>query len=221
MRGDAGAGAVPAAPVHAPRPSSDRDPTREGRLNMRKVVVSTYVTLDGVFEDPAWSAPYWSDRAQQIAHEQLFASDALLLGRRTYETFAASWPTQEWIEREGDFAERMNGLPKFVASTSLEEPLEWQNSRLLKGDIAEEIRKLKEQPGQDILMYSSAKLMHTLMEHGLIDDFRIWVHPLVLGSGGRLFEEGVDKTELKLVDTKTLPSGVTILAYERAASRVR
>jgi dihydrofolate reductase len=184
---------------------------------MRKVVVSTYVTLDGVFEDPAWSAPYWSDEAQQFAREQLFASDALLLVRTTYETFAASWPTQEWIEREGDFAERMNGLPKFVASTSLEEPLEWQNSSLLKGDVAEEVRSLKDQPGQDILMYSSAKLMHALMEHGLIDDFRIWVHPLVLGSGGRLFQEGVERTELELVDTKTLPSGVAILAYERAA----
>jgi dihydrofolate reductase len=184
---------------------------------MRKVVISTYVTLDGVFEDPAWSAPYWSDEAQQFAHDQLFASDALLLGRTTYETFAASWPTQEWLEREGDFAERMNGLPKFVASTSLEEPLEWQNSSLLKGDVAEEIRKLKDEPGQDILMYSSAKLMHALMEHRLIDVFRIWVHPLVLGSGGRLFQEGVEKTELKLADIETLPSGVAILAYERAA----
>jgi dihydrofolate reductase len=184
---------------------------------MRKVVVSTYVTLDGVFEDPAWSAPYWSDEAQQIARDQLFASDALLLGRRTYETFAASWPTEEWIEREGDFAERMNGLPKLVASTSLEEPLEWQNSTLVKGDVAEEVRGLKDQPGEDILMYSSAKLMQALMEYGLIDDFRIWVHPLVLGSGGRLFPEGVERTELKLVDTKTLPSGIAILAYERAA----
>jgi dihydrofolate reductase len=184
---------------------------------VRRINVSTYVTLDGVFEDPVWSAPYWSDAAQQIAHDQLFASDALLLGRTTYETFAASWPTQEWIEREGDFAERMNSLPKFVASTSLEEPLEWQNSSLLKGDVAEEVRGLKDRPGQDILMYSSAKLMRALMEDGLIDVFRIWVHPLVLGSGGRLFEEGVEKTELKLVDTKTLPSGVAILTYERAA----
>jgi dihydrofolate reductase len=190
---------------------------RKRRITMRKVVVSTYVTLDGVFEDPAWSAPYWSDEAQQFARDQLFASDALLLGRTTYETFAASWPTQEWIEREGDFAERMNSLPKFVASTSLEEPLEWRNSSLLKGDVAEGVRELKDQPGEDILIYSSATLMHTLMEHGLIDEFRIWVHPLVLGSGGRLFPEGVERTELRLADTKTLPNGVSILAYERAA----
>jgi dihydrofolate reductase len=118
----------------------------------------------------------------------------------------------------GDFAERMNSLPKFVASTSLEEPLEWQNSSLLKGDVAENVRRLKDQPGQDILMYSSATLMHALMEHGLIDDFRVWVHPLVLGSGGRLFQEGVERTELKLVDTKTLPNGVAILSYERAGN---
>ncbi len=185
---------------------------------MRKVVVSTYVTLDGVFEDPAWSAPYWSDQAQQFAHDQLFASDALLVGRRTYEAFAASWPTQEWIEREGDFAERMNSLPKYVASTSLSEPLGWQNSSLLSGDIAEEVRNLKDQPGEDILMYSSVELMHTLMEHDLIDDFRIWVHPVVLGSGKRLFKEGMEKTELKLADTTTLPNGVVVLAYQAAAS---
>jgi dihydrofolate reductase len=185
---------------------------------MRKVVVSTYVTLDGVMEDPAWSAPYWSDEAQRFAHDQLFGSDALLLGRRTYELFAASWPTREWIEREGDFAERMNGLPKFVASTSLEEPLEWQNSSLLKGDVAEEVRKLKDEAGQDILMYSSVELMHTLMQDDLIDEYRIWVHPLVLGSGGRLFKDGIDKVELKLADTTTLPNGVVVLAYQRAAN---
>jgi dihydrofolate reductase len=183
---------------------------------LRNVVVSTYVTLNGVFEDPAWSAPYWSDEAQQFARDQLLTSDALLLGRNTYEAFAASWPTEEWIEREGDFAERMNSLPKFVASTSLEEPLEWQNSSLLEGDVAEEVRKLKDQPGQDILMYSSVELMHTLMEHGLIDEYRIWVHPVVLGSGKRLFKEGIEKTELKLADTTTLPNGVAVLAYQPA-----
>jgi len=183
---------------------------------MRKVVVSTYVSLDGVFEDPAWSAPYWSDEAQQFAHDQLFASDALLLGRTTYEAFAASWPTEEWIEREGDFAERMNSLPKFVASTSLEEPLEWQNSSLLEGDVAEEVHKVKDQPGQDILMYSSVELMHKLMEDDLIDEYRIWVHPVVLGSGRRLFKEGIEKTELKLVDTTTLPNGVVVLTYQPA-----
>jgi dihydrofolate reductase len=183
---------------------------------MRRVVVSTYVSLDGVYEDPAWSAPYWSDVAQQFAHDQLLASDALLLGRKTYEVFAASWPTQEWIEREGDFAVRMNSLPKHVASTTLEEPLKWENSSLLKGDVAEAVAKLKQESGQDILMYSGANLMHTLIEHELIDEYRIWVHPLVLGSGKRLFRERIAKTELELVDTTTLSKGVVILAYRPA-----
>jgi len=183
---------------------------------LRNVVVSTYLTLDGVFEDAGWSAPYWSDGAQQLARDQLWASDALLLGRNTFELFAASWPTEEWIEREGDFAERMNALPKFVASTSLEEPLEWQNSSLLKGDVVEEVRKIKDQPGHDILMYSSVELMHTLMENDLIDEYRLWVHPVVLGSGRRLFKEGIEKTELELADTTTLPNGVVVLAYQSA-----
>jgi dihydrofolate reductase len=183
---------------------------------MRRLVVSTYVSLDGVFEDPAWSAPYWSDEAQQFAHDQLFSSGALLLGRTTYETFAATWPTEEWIEREGDFAERMNGLPKFVASTRLEEPLEWQNSTLVKGDVAEAVRKLKDEPGQDILMYSSVELMHTLMENDLVDQFRIWVHPLILGSGRRLFKDGIERTTLELVETTRLPNGVVVLAHRTA-----
>jgi dihydrofolate reductase len=183
---------------------------------MRKVVVSAYVTLDGVFENPAWSAPYWSDEAQEFARKQLWASDALLLGRTTYEEFAASWPTDAWIEREGEFAERMNSYPKYVASTSLEEPLEWSNSSLLKGDMAEEVGKLKQDSGQDLLMYSSVELMHTLIQHGLIDEYRIWVHPVILGSGRRLFKDGVNKTELKLVETTTLPNGVVVLDYQPA-----
>jgi dihydrofolate reductase len=174
---------------------------------MRKVVVSTYATLDGVFENPAWSAPYWSDEAQEFARKQLWASDALLLGRTTYEEFAASWPTDAWIEREGEFAERMNSYPKYVASTSLEEPLEWSNSSLLKGETAS---------GQDLLMYSSVELMHTLMQHGLIDEYRIWVHPVILGSGRRLFKDGVNKAQLKLVETTTLPNGVVVLDYQPA-----
>jgi dihydrofolate reductase len=183
---------------------------------VRNVVASTYMTLDGVFEEPSWSAPYWSDDAQRFARDQLWASDALLLGRVTYEGFAAHWPTEEWIEREGEFAERMNSYPKYVASRSLSEPLEWNNSHLLDGDEADAVRKLKEEPGKDILMYSSVGLMHALMEDDLIDNYRIWVHPLVLGSGRRLFNEGIDKTELTLVDTTTLPNGVVVLDYQPA-----
>src|SRR4029453_10805393 len=156
---------------------------------MREVVVSNYVTLDGVFEEPAWSAPYWSDEAQLLARDQLWASDALLLGRKTYEGFAHFWPTDEWIEREGEFAERMNSYPKYVASTSLKEPLEWNNSHLLAGDVAKAVRELKAEEGKDILMYSSADLMNRLMEQGLVDRLLIWLHPLVLGEGARLFED--------------------------------
>jgi dihydrofolate reductase len=183
---------------------------------MSDLVVSTYVTLDGVFEEPGWSGPYWSDEAQLFARAQLWAIDALLLGRKTYETFAASWPTKEWIEREGDFAERMNSLPKYVASAALEEPLKWSNSVLLKGDIAEAVGKLKQESDQNLLMYGSVELMHALMSHDLIDEYRVWVHPLILGSGKRLFEDEIDKTELNLVDTTTLPNGVVVLAYRQA-----
>jgi dihydrofolate reductase len=186
-------------------------------IKMRDVVVSTYVTLDGVFENPAWSAPYWSDEAQQFAHDQLWASGALLVGRTTYEEFAAAWPTDEWIEREGDFAEKMNSLPKYVASNTLDESLDWNNSHLLKGDVADEVSKLKQESGQDILMYSSVTLMHALMEADLIDRYRLWVHPLILGGGKRLFPDGTDKTELKLVDQATLPNDVIVLSYEPAS----
>jgi dihydrofolate reductase len=183
---------------------------------MREVVVSTYVSLDGVFEEPSWSEPYWSEAAQLFARDLLWSCDALLVGRKTYEGFASAWPTEEHIKAEGEFAERMNAYPKYVASTSLKEPLEWNNSHLLNGEVGEEVRKLKAKDGQDILMYSSVELMHALMEDDLIDDYRIWVHPLVLGCGRRLFNEGIDKTELTLVDTTTLPNGVVVLDYQPA-----
>jgi dihydrofolate reductase len=182
---------------------------------MRNVVVSTYVTLDGVFEEPAWSAPYWSDEAQLFARDQLWASDALLLGRKTYEGFAQFWPTDEWIEREGEFAERMNAYPKYVASTTLEEPLEWNNSHLLGGDVADAVRKLKEEEGKNILMYASGSLMKALMGEGLVDRLLMWIHPLVLGEGERLFPDGVKKTELALVDTTTLANGIVVLNLKR------
>jgi dihydrofolate reductase len=182
---------------------------------MKSVVASTYVTLDGVFEEPSWSAPYWSDDAQLFARDVLWASDALLLGRKTYEGFAGSWPTEEHIRTEGEFAERMNSYPKYVASRSLSEPLEWNNSHLLDGDVADGVRKLKEESGRDILMYSSVALMRALMEQDLVDRFLIWVHPLVLGEGARLFADS-PRAELELADTRTLPNGLTVLDYRLA-----
>ncbi len=147
--------------------------------------MSTYVTLDGVMEAPSWSAPFWNEEAAKYAYDQLFASDALLLGRVTYQGFAAAWPSM--TDEEG-FADRMNGLPKFVASTTLSDP-QW-NASLLEGDVAAEVSKLKQQPGQDILIYGSSGLVHTLMPHDLIDEYRIWVYPVIVGSGRRLFRDG-------------------------------
>jgi dihydrofolate reductase len=189
--------------------------TTEGE-RMREVVVSTYVTLDGVFEEPVWSAPYWNDDAQLFARDQLWASDALLMGRKTFEGFAPYWPTEEWIEREGEFAERMNAYPKYVASTSLKEPLDWNNSQVLEGDVAKAVSKLKEEEGKNILMYGSGSLMRTLMEEDLVDRWLIWVHPLVLGDGEQLFRDATKKTELELVDTTTLGNKIVVLNLKRA-----
>ena len=184
---------------------------------MRRVIVSTYVTLDGVIESPEkWSLKFWNDEHAKYAHDQLFASDDLLLGRVTDEGFAATWPSME--DFEGDFAVRMNTLPKFVVSKTLDEPLEWNNSNLIKGNVAEEVSNLKRQPGQDILIYGSGDLVHTLMQYDLIDEYRIWVHPVVVGSGKRLFKDGNDTTVLRLVGTKTFSSGVVVLSYQPAES---
>src|SRR5215208_1239928 len=180
---------------------------------MRKVIVSEFVTLDGVMESPdKWHFPYWSDEMGKYKFDELLASDALLLGRVTYEGFAAAWPSA--TDEEG-FADRMNGLPKYVVSTTLEEPLEWNNSRLIEGDVAEEVSRLKQQPGHDILIYGSGELLHTLMQHDLIDEYRLMVYPVVLGSGKRLFRDGINTT-LRLVETRTFSSGVVVLSYRPA-----
>jgi dihydrofolate reductase len=189
---------------------------------MRRLVAAEYVTIDGVMQDPGgvgeierggWSSPYWNDELAKYQTDQLFASDALLLGRKTFTGFAAAWPGAE--ETEGEFAVRMNNLPKFVVSQSLKEPLEW-NGTLLKGNIAEEIRKLKQEPGQDILIYGSGKLVNSLMAHNVIDVYRLMVHPVVLGAGKSLFEDGATITSLKLIDSKTTDTGVVMLTYEPA-----
>ncbi len=185
---------------------------------MRKVIVSEFVTLDGVMEDPGgaekfehggWTMPYWNEEIGKFKFDELFASDALLLGRVTYQGFAAAWPSRT---DEAGFADRMNSLPKFVVSTTLGK-VEWNNSRLIKGNVAEEVSKLKQQPGQDILIAGSGELVHTLMQHDLIDEYRLLVYPVVLGSGKRLFQDG-SKTTLRLVETKRFDSGVVLLHYQ-------
>jgi dihydrofolate reductase len=189
---------------------------------MRKVVLAEYVTLDGVMTDPGgvgeiehggWSNRYFNDELAKYQNDQLFASDALLLGRVTFEGFAAAWPFME--ETEGEFAVRMNTLPKFVASGNLKEPLPW-NGTLLKGDVAEEVAKLKEQRGQDLLIYGSGQLVNTLHPHGLIDEYQLMVFPVTLGAGEHLFRNGRDGPDLELIDTKTTGTGVVRLVYRIA-----
>ncbi len=177
---------------------------------MSKVIVSEFVTLDGVMEAPnEWSFPYWNDEIGKFKLDELLASDALLLGRVTYQGFAAAWPSRT---DESGFADRMNSLPKFVVSQTLEK-VAWNNSKLIKENVAEEIFKLKQPPGQDILLGGSGVLIQTLMQHNLVDAYRLLVYPVVLGKGKPLFREGSNAT-LKVVEAKTFSSGVVLLVYE-------
>jgi dihydrofolate reductase len=190
-----------------------------------RVVVSEFLSLDGVMEAPdQWQLQndLFTEDMGKDKHEELFTSDALLLGRVTYEGFAAAWPSrsdEEVREEGGDvpegFADRMNSLPKYVVSTTLEQG-EWNNSTLIKGDVAGEISKLKQERGQDILLLGSADLVNSLMPHRLIDEYRLWVHPVVVGKGKRLFKDEIDETVLKLADTKAFDSGVLALTYKPA-----
>ena len=183
---------------------------------MRRVVVSEFVSLDGVVEDPSWTYQFSSEDRDRFKFDELAASDALLLGRVTYEGFAAAWPQME--EQTGEYGAWMNGYPKHVVSTTLEEPLEWNNSTLVEGDVAEEVSRLKDQPGKDILVFGSGDLVNTLMQHDLIDEYRLMVFPIVVGSGKRLFDEGGDKKPLQLVGTQTFDSGAIVLTYAPAGA---
>jgi dihydrofolate reductase len=181
---------------------------------VRKVIASEFVSLDGVMEEPGWTFQFSSEEQDQFKFDELAASDALLLGRLTYEGFAAAWPQME--EQTGEYGAWMNGYPKYVASTTLEEPLEWNNSNLIQGNVAEEMSRLKQQPGKDILIFGSGDLVNMLMQHDLIDECRIMVFPVVVGSGKRLFGDGSDTKVLELVETKTFGSGVVVLTYQPA-----
>jgi dihydrofolate reductase len=176
---------------------------------MNKVIVSLYVTLDGVIEEPAWTAPYFNEQIGKFQNDLLFASGGLLLGRLTYQGMSAAWPSM--TDADG-FADRINNLPKFVPTATLEEA-EW-NANFIKGNIVESVKKLKQEFGQDLLIYGSSELIHTLIQHDLIDEFHFIVNPVVLGQGKRLFQEGLDKKALKLIKTQTTNTGVVILSYE-------
>jgi dihydrofolate reductase len=178
---------------------------------MRKLKLAMYVALDGVVEGPAWTAPYWNDQLSDLQEEYLYASDALVLGRVTYEGFAASWPAME--ESTGDFGKKMNSMPKFVASRTLDR-MEW-NATPIKGDLTGEVEKLKEQDGGDLLIYGSEEIVDQLTDARLIDEYRLMVYPVVVGSGKRLFANSKEAA-LRLLDSTTTSAGVVVSTYARA-----
>ena len=185
---------------------------------MRKVIASEIVSLDGVVESPdKWHFPYFNEEMGEAIGEAMAASDAMLLGRVTYEGFAAFWPNQEGSDDDKEITDYMNNTPKFVVSTTLEEPLEWNNSTLINGDVAEEITKLKQQPGKDISITGSPTLVRSLLRDGLLDELNLLLHPIVVGTGKRLFESTSGHVPMKLEDSKTLSNGVVSLSY-RASS---
>ncbi|MEU5051303.1 dihydrofolate reductase family protein [Streptomyces sp. NPDC021096] len=175
---------------------------------MSKIVALVYLSLDGVMENPAWTGPYFTEEHGAYQHERLFASDALLLGRETYEGFVQAWPG---MTDEDGFADRMNSMPKHVVSTTLE-TTEW-NATLVKGDLAEEVAALKERYERDILVYGSGALIRSLVTEGLVDELKLWIHPVVVGEGKRLFPEGTQMSRWTLAGTKTFDSGALILDY--------
>jgi dihydrofolate reductase len=184
---------------------------------MRKVVASELVSLDGVMEAPeTWHLQYFNDEMGEAIGAAMAEADAMLFGRVTYEEFAAFWPNQGGDEQE--FADYMNNTPKFEVSTSLQESLEWNNSTLIDEDVAEEIARLKQQPGKDVSISGSGTLVRSLLRDGLLDELRLMVHPIVVGSGKRLFEDGSDQKALELVDSKTFGTGVVYLTYQPAQS---
>jgi dihydrofolate reductase len=185
-----------------------------------KIVVTEFVSLDGVMEAPGGGEDFkhggWTfeidrgDEGDKFKLDETLSSEALLLGRKTYEGFAAAWPT---VTDDAGFADKFNSMPKYVVSSTLEDP-EWNNSTVLEGDAVEEVTKLRQQLDGDIVVHGSAQLVQTLVEHDLVDELRLMVFPVLLGSGKRLFAETSDKKPLRLVDSKVVGDGVTILTYE-------
>ena len=185
-----------------------------------RIVVTEFVSLDGVMEDPGGAEDFehggWSfevsrgEEGDRFKLDETMASDALLLGRRTYEGFAAAWPS-----REGDFADKFNSMPKYVVSSTLENP-SWANTTVLQGDLAEEVARVRDEHGGDVVVHGSASLVRSLLERDLVDELRLMVFPVVLGSGKRLFGDTTGKKPLRLVDSRVVGDGVAILTYGRA-----
>jgi dihydrofolate reductase len=187
---------------------------------MGRIVVTEFVSLDGVMEDPGGAEGFkyggWTfeisrgDEGDKFKLDETLGTDALLLGRVTYEGFAEAWPS-----REGEFADRFNSMPKYVVSSTLDEP-KWNNSKVLEGDLVEEVSKLRQEHEGDIVVHGSGQLARTLLEHDLVDELRLMVFPVVLGSGKRLFGDTSDKKPLRLVESTTVGDGVAILVYRQA-----
>lgn len=183
---------------------------------MRKIVNSTYISLDGVIEAPHTWPPTGPDdgAAETIQTDLLLSCDVLIMGRRTYEGFAPVWPT-----RSGDpYSDRINSMRKYVVSSTLRDP-EWSNTTVIAGDPVEELRRLKAEPGKDIVQYGFGRLSHALMQHGLLDELRLWVHPLFVGAGGPddlIYRDGT-AARFELRDTTPLKSGTVVLSYVAAS----
>jgi dihydrofolate reductase len=195
---------------------------------MKKIVVGTFLTLDGVMQAPGdpqedteggfkhggWQMPIFDEDAGKIMDESMAATEALLLGRVTYQIFAAYWPN---APEDDPIAKQLNSIPKYVVSTTLDK-VEWNNSTLIKENVAEEVAKLKQGPGSGtIAVTGSGKLAQMLMQYGLVDEYSLWFHPVVLGSGKRLFADGIPPANLKLTGTKTTGSGIVVLTYQPAS----
>jgi dihydrofolate reductase len=192
---------------------------------MRKLIVTEFLSLDGVMQAPGapdedrsggfahggWQRPYVDDVFAGVASEGMAETGGFLFGRRTYQIMASFWPSQP---DDDMFAAVLNSLPKYVASTTLSEPLEWRNSSLLRGDVAKAVTELKEQPGKNLVVLGSGELVQTLMENDLVDEYGLMINPVVLGSGKRLFRDGSARRPLKLVRSMTSSTGVLIATYE-------
>ncbi len=196
---------------------------------MRKVIVNEWMSLDGVvqapgaanedttggFEHGGWHLRYFDDLSRRWVAENLTGAGGFLLGRRTYENFAAHWPKAS--EQEQALAQPLNTLPKYVASTTLAEPLVWQNSRVLQGDLATAVVALKQEKGNDLHVIGSTELVHTLIEHDLVDEFRVMIDPLVVGGGKRIFRSDGVSRPLRLVESQVTTTGAIIVTYVPAA----
>lgn len=184
---------------------------------MRNVIISTYVTLDGVMQPLDWTAPYAHPEHGPYQRELLFASDALVMGRGTYESFAGVWANRTSADDppgEEGFIDRINSLPKHVASTTLTAPFVWNNTQVIEGDVADAVAELKRQPGQSILMYGCGPVGRALLQRGLVDELRLWVYPVIAGGGERIFDGAVEPTYFQLADTHPFGSGVVVQTYQ-------